>query len=400
MAGPTGNPYANNRHADVLNEEPTDDAAKLRLVEEVKNRAKGAFSQKDMPSAELLYGKAIKVLDSMPGKAEAALYSNRSMVRLNLSKVEEALEDANKCLEIDAGFVKAWHRKAQALLRLNEWDDAIAAAKKGQEIDASNKAFAEVIEKAEKDKAADAEDKAKLKRDAQDARVELHNASTARAPPVKKEKKQGEEAGEEESSMRGYKKTSDGRTTSYFHTEITEEAKKLIAEQGFGKPKKLEGKVEEAAAVEGGGSKWNQAGTYEEKGMTKWVEERLKALIPGVSFTIPAGAGGSLTATEVHDIKGDASISMSRGKRRHVMDVTFEVDFEATVGETQGKGKLVFSEVTTISDDHPEVKVEIDSGAPPAVREVIDAFVKPAGQGLQPLVLAKVDELIEEYKGK
>ena len=44
MGGPSGNPYANNRHADVLNEEPTDETAKLRLCEEVKNRAKGAAS--------------------------------------------------------------------------------------------------------------------------------------------------------------------------------------------------------------------------------------------------------------------------------------------------------------------------------------------------------------------
>lgn len=403
MAGPTGNPYAGNRHADVLNEEPTDEAAKLRLVEEVKNRAKGAFSQKDMPSAELLYGKAIKLLDSLPGKAEAPLFSNRSMVRLNLNKVEGALEDANKCLEIDPKFVKAWHRKAQALLRLNEWDEAIVAAKKGAELDAANKAFPELIEKAEKDKAADAEDKAKLKRDAQDARVELHNASTARAPPVKKEKKVGEEGaaeGDEENGMRGYKKTSDGRTTSYFHTEISDEAKKLIAEQGFGKPQKIEGQVQEVEA-KGGGSKWNQAGTYEEKGMTKWVQDRVQALLCGVSFAIPTGAGGgTITTTAVHDVKGDASIASSRGKRRHVMDLSFEVDFEAKVGDGVGKGKVAFSDVTTITDDSPEISVEIDGSSPPAVREVMDAFVKPAGQGLQPLLTAEIRKLIEEYKEK
>merc|ERR1719486_1106184 len=129
--GVTGNPYAAQHHADVMNEEPTDEAAKLRLVEEVKNRAKGAFTQKDMPSAELLYGKAISLLESMPGKEEAPLYSNRSMVRLNLNKVELALEDAVKCLKIDPAFVKAHHRKAQALIRLNEWDEAIAAAEAG-----------------------------------------------------------------------------------------------------------------------------------------------------------------------------------------------------------------------------------------------------------------------------
>eukprot|EP00931_Biecheleriopsis_adriatica_P002145 TRINITY_DN1027_c0_g1_i5.p1 TRINITY_DN1027_c0_g1~~TRINITY_DN1027_c0_g1_i5.p1 ORF type:complete len:304 (-),score=92.96 TRINITY_DN1027_c0_g1_i5:211-1122(-) len=292
MAGPTSNPYSSNRHADVLNEEPTDEAAKIRLCEEVKNRAKGAFVQKDMPSAELLYGKAIDLLATLPGKSEAALYSNRSMVRLNLNKVEGALEDAKKCLEIDPKFIKAHHRKAQALCRLGEWDDAIKAAEEGQLLEPDNKAFREVIEKANADKAKDLEDKARLKSDAQDVRVELHNASTARAPPKPKEN-----TNDEAKEFRGYKKTSDGRTTSYFHTEISDEAKKLIEAQGFGKPQKLDTPIEESDA-KGGGSKWNQAGTYEEKGMTKWLEERLKQQIVGITFQLPKD-GGLISTTAV-----------------------------------------------------------------------------------------------------
>lgn len=399
MAGPTGNPYASNRHADVLNEDPKEEGAKLRLCEEVKNRAKGAFAQKDMPSAELLYGKAISLLETIPGKAEAALYSNRAMVRLNLNKVEEALQDANKCLELDPKFVKAFYRKAQALVRLGEWDDAIAAAEEGAKLEPSNKAFQEIVEQAKKDKEKDAEDKARLKREAQDVRVELHNASTARAPP-KKENKDKVEGEEEDVSMRGYKKTSDGKTTSYFHTEISEEAKRLIEQQGFGKPKKLEGEVGEAEVKVPGASKWNQAGTYEEKGMSKWVEERLKQALTGITFELPHDAGGSISTTSVSGIKGDASISVSRGKRRHIMDVSFDVEYEGKVASTSGKGKLAFTEVTADGSDHPEVKVEIDSDTPPAVREVFEAFVKPAGQGLQPLLLAEIKKLIEEYRGK
>lgn len=396
MAGPTGNPYASNRHADVLSEEPQDEPQKLRLAEEVKNRAKGAFQQKDMPSAELLYGKAISLLDSIPGKSEATLYSNRSMVRLNMNKVEESLADANKCIELDPKFVKAYHRKAQALVRLNEFDGAIAAAQEGAKLEPDNKSFPELIEKAQKEKERDVEEKAKLKRDAQDVRVELHNASTARAPPVRKAPKEGEE---EDFSMKGYKKTADGKTTSFFHTEISEEAKKLIAEQGFGKPKKLENPTADAEASKGGGSKWNQAGTYEEKGMTQWVQDRLKEKLSGITFQIPTGTGGSLSTTDVNS-QGSATISTSRGKRRHILDFSVDVGYEAKVGDVAGKGKLAFSEITTDADEDPEVKVEVNLDTPPAVREVLDAFVKPAGQGLQPLVLAEIRKMIEEYKGK
>ena len=346
--------------------------------------------QKDMPSAELLYGKAIDLLASLPQKSEAALYSNRSMVRLNLNKTEGALEDAKKCLELDPKFVKAYHRKAQALLRLGEWDNAIEAAQAGSKLEPDNKSFQELIDKAQKDKEKDASDKAKLKQDAQDVRVELHNASTARAPPKPKGKEN------ESSEMRGYKKTADGKTTSYFHTEISEEAKQLIEAQGFGKPQKLEAAAEDSD-VKGGGSKWNQAGTYEEKGMTKWLEDRLKSGLVGVKFDLPHG--GCISTTGIADLKGDCSISVSRGKRRHLMDVSFNVEYEAKVGDSKGKGKLAFSEVSTDGDD-PEVKNETSSDVPPAIREILDAFAKPAGQGLQPLLLTEVKKMIEEYKGQ
>jgi hypothetical protein len=390
--GPTSNPYSGNRHADVLGIEPDDEAGKLTLVEEVKNRAKGAFQQKDMPSAELLYGKAITLLDTIPGKQEATLYSNRAMVRLNLNKVEESLADSNKCLALDPSFVKAHHRKAQALVRLNEWDDAIEAARVGEKLDPTNKAFAELIEKAEKDKAKDAEDKANLKRDAQDVRVELHNASTARAPPVKKEKKEGEDG--TDTGMRGYKTTSDGRTTSYFHTEISKEAKELIEKQGFGKPQKIEAPLEVKEA-KGGGSSWNQA-TYEERNMSKWISVELPKALTGVTFAVPQG--GNVVVKNVVDIKGPATVTVARGKRKHLLDLSFDVEFELKVGDDTGAGKLCYSEVTADDGDEGEVKLEVNSDTPNALRGVVDAYVKPNGAGLQPVILEALKKLIAAFK--
>lgn len=396
MAAPGANPYAGNAHADVLNDEPADDGAKLRLVEEIKNRAKGAFAQKDMRSAELLYGKAISLQEKVTeGKVEAALLSNRAMVRLNLSRVEEALSDCNRCIEIDGAFVKAYYRKAQSLQRLSRWDEAIEAAGAGAKLEPENKVFPEVIEKLNQDKAKDVEDKAKLKREAQDVRVELHNASTARAPP-KREKMEGEDM-EEDLGMRGYKKTADGKTTSYFHTEISDEAKALIAAQGFGKPQKLDQATADKEA-KGGASTWNQAGTYEEKGMKKWLEDKLRSSLIDISFAIPNGVGGAIVTKAVENISGDASISVSRGKRRHLLDASFEVVYEATVGDLKGSGKLCFSEVSTGADDEPDIKVEINSDTAPAVREVFNAFVKNAGHGLQPLVAQAVQKIVDEYK--
>jgi len=174
----------------------------------------------------------------------------------------------------------------------------------------------------------------------------------------------------------------------------------LIEQQGFGKPKKLETTAEEEDEAKGGGSKWNQAGTYEEKGMSKWVQDRMKELLQGMEFKIPTSAGGVIKALEIEDVKGDASISVSRGKRRHLLDVSATIVFNGTVGDNSGKGKLLISEITTSADEDPEVKMEVDGETPQAVREVFDAFVKPAGQGFQCLVLEKLKNLVEEYKTK
>jgi stress-induced-phosphoprotein 1 len=52
------------------------------------------------------------------GTNQVIAYSNRSAALLNLKRFGEALEDANTCMQLDPGFVKAYGRKAAALLGL------------------------------------------------------------------------------------------------------------------------------------------------------------------------------------------------------------------------------------------------------------------------------------------
>lgn len=403
--GVSENPFLGNRHADVLSENPTDPDARGRLCEEVKNRAKGAFQQKDMPSAELLYGKAIELLEGT-GKEESTLFSNRAMVRLNLSKVEGARDDANRAIKLDNNNVKAHFRKAQALVRLNDYDDAVKAAETGAALDPSNKAFPELIESAKAAKEKDAEDKKKLRSDAQDARVELHNASTARQPPKRDphapDRASDTADGGAGSGMRGYKKTADGKTTSYFHTDISDEAKELIAKQGYGKPQKIENptQVPDAAEAKGGGSAWNQAGTYEEKNMMTWMEAELKSRLKTVNFALPNGAAGGIKISDVRDVKGEATISMSRGKRRRLLDISLVAEFEAKVGELSGKGHYVLQDLTGDASEDPEVETNVDTNTPQQVREVMEAYAKPGGQGLQPLLMQEIKKLVKEYAEK
>ena len=69
--------------------------------------------------AAALYTKAIKAEPD-----NHVYYSNRSNAFLKLSKVQKALEDADKCIELAPVFVKGYHRKASALHAGERSDEA------------------------------------------------------------------------------------------------------------------------------------------------------------------------------------------------------------------------------------------------------------------------------------
>merc|ERR1719253_1524543 len=130
--GPCGMPGLGGMHNDVLMREPGDAAETARLVEELRQRAKGAFGQKDMRSCEALYSRAIKLLGD---GAEPQLYSNRALVYLNLGKCHEARDDCQHALQKDPKLIKAYYRQAQALQRLGKWGDAKQAAEQGMQVE-------------------------------------------------------------------------------------------------------------------------------------------------------------------------------------------------------------------------------------------------------------------------
>ena len=161
--------------------------------------------------------------------------------------------------------------------------------------------------------------------------------------------------------LRGYKKTSDGRTTSYFTREQSHHEKSLI---GDITPKRLESPTDasapkpitEAEASTGNSaSKWNHAGTWEEKDTTEWCRERLISRLKETK-----SEAGSLVGiiTEVQDMTGDASVAMVSGKKRYIFDFHCKVQFEVKDPDTDdvfAKGSLKLPDIC--STHHEELEV-------------------------------------------
>jgi hypothetical protein len=100
----------------------------------------GCYSQ-----ATIMYSEA---LDLQPHSA--VLYCNRAMAYLKQDLADLALKDACRSLEIDSTLdnIKAYWRKAQALLDLKRYEEAVAAAGEGLELHGRNPHLNKVRRKA------------------------------------------------------------------------------------------------------------------------------------------------------------------------------------------------------------------------------------------------------------
>jgi len=133
----------------------------------------------------------------------------------------------------------------------------------------------------------------------------------------------------EASMLRGYKKTRDGRTTSYFSRELTDEQKAMIgdiAPQRLGDssaPVPIPSPPADSAAA--AGSAWNQAGTWEEKDTTEWCTARLKSHLQSTQFT---SISHTANVKAVTGMTGDASVAVTGGKKRYIFDYHCEVEYD------------------------------------------------------------------------
>lgn len=166
-------------------------------------------------------------------------------------------------------------------------------------------------------------------------------------------------------TLRGYKKTSDGRTTSYFTREQTDREKELI---GSIAPKRLDDSSPSLSSSNLT-SAWNASGTtWEEKDTTDWCTKALEqCLLDTTSAHYSSTSSKTFISAvkKVTDVKGDASVAIAGGKKRYIYD--YHVDgIEYEISDADGgviaSGSIRLPEVhsaNTSSSNEEELEVEV-----------------------------------------
>jgi len=328
---------------------PSSEEEKQRLVDELKRRGNAAFKSGSYPEALVLYGKAIEHVPT------EALYSNRSMTHASMGMFKESLEDAENAVKINPSWAKGYFRKANAELGMNLFDLATQSLQKVLSLEPTDKAAKKILETIPNKKAeyagSAARESARRAQEAEERKEELAKDRIISRKMVELEKEPKIEPAKKvnDASMRGYKVLADGRKTTFFNRELSEEDKKILGEI---KHEKLVTPSEETTHLESGASVWNTGGTFEERQFTEWARDRLTVLLKEVCCPVSIkDADGDvdtedIKVTEVLDLEGDASIAFTRKKKRHIFDFNLSVKWSVILDGENITGIIFFPDIS------------------------------------------------------
>lgn len=239
---------------------------------------------------------------------------------------------------------------------------------------------------------------------------------------------------EDTECLKGYKTTSDGRKTSYFNRELSEQDKKLI---GDCKPKKISGsdsaisasnsprqlspspasgsisvaasptRIDAAQAPVQQASGWNTAGTWEERTSTAWAHQELTALLQNLHSVTCIPLEGTvytltLTVPAVTSIDGEVYVAFTRGKKLYLYDLKVKLNYELTIecASVNGGGGMLDASmisgtlnVSDISPDDDNFEYEVTQGIASAVTKSSKSGKSVSGFGCKPEHVKKLLQL-------
>eukprot|EP01134_Creolimax_fragrantissima_P000388 CFRG0388T1 len=119
----------------------------IKQVDTSKKAGNEAYKAGKYEEAYALYTSAIEV-DASNNFTNSRLYSNRAAVSQQQRKFKEAIEDCTKAIDLDAGFVKAYTRRAKCYLGSEQYDDAVKDLEKAASMDENNREIQQQLKNA------------------------------------------------------------------------------------------------------------------------------------------------------------------------------------------------------------------------------------------------------------
>jgi len=418
-------------HRDVLEATPETEDSRAKLVEELQSRGRAAVGAKSWMDAKLLYEKSLTIVASMEtvdANRVAILNSNLSLVQKSMGSFEDARKAAVAATEADPTYVKGWWRLGQALQNLHRMQEALEAFSKAKFLEPTNKALIKEHAKVEKQ----VEEEAKLMKeqaaleamqveDTPDTKEtntptittsvssisSKSTTSVTSAAPAKTKLEHHDEDDEKifskSDAVRGYKVVN-GKKTSYFHNELSDEAKKLIGDIA---PKKLEATPEPTSTTPeaGGVSAWNKAGTWEEKDVTKWAKTTLEEHLMQTKYVLPDSSpapGAEVIVTKVKTLDGHASCALARGKKRYIYEFMAKLEWKlhsGTNSDLECTGSLALPDIDgtiDLGEGYEIHEFAIDSVSENSLRPLIERFVQRGG--FHDSLNTSVDDWVRRFK--
>jgi tetratricopeptide (TPR) repeat protein len=439
-------------HSDVLsvivNETSTVDQ-KETLYTELQRRSKAAVQAQQWYDAVTLYTKAIEccTIDSNTTNdattttttepqyqhrlpiTKATLHANISLCMGKMSRLAEAVTNAQQSVDIDPTYMKGWYRLGQAQVMVKDYSNAITAFEKAITLDASNNVLKKELEKCKAAFDAQVKEDALMEEQNQAQAqasesstttfaVSTKNASSVLKPNAPKVAKDddiamtvtdtNDDATNNEFTksdhIRGYKIVN-GKKTSYFHNELSEDAKKLIGDIA---PKKLEATTANETAdasntEQQGTSVWNKAGTWEEKDCTLWATDTITDMLTKVTYTLPASSPAPDAVASISKVvvqpSSHASFATVRGKKRYIYELDMTIHWNFIHNELSASGTMRFPDIDgtcTLCDGYDATEytvVQIDDST---MQPVLSQFCYQ--QGLRLRIHDAIDDWVRLFK--
>lgn len=397
----------------------------------------------------MLYSKAIELESGCDNSSSTAiLFANRSMCHLNMNKAQDAVSDAEAAVSRDPSYVKGYYRLAMAKCQLGQYVEAREGLVRGLTLKPDDKELQTQLAKVDaKLSSTPAPSVAAVPRAANTVTTKS-GASTNNTTASVRGSGSGSSSGVSSSSssikgssekvvideddedlknlnVRGYKKTVDGKMTTFFNNEMDEQTKQLI---GSIAPKKLDVKGEVITTnAPATGSAWNSAGTYEEKILTSWATESLRERFTGLSSNLLAGeihatvinahpliSSALVEVTSVEEVTGDAQVTLLRGKKKHVCDYVVALKWNVLVTFFDESSPISVNGQLKILDISADREYEVDQiivsqfndspftyhSLPKNIAVLVNKFVKDSDSVLQKSIERILNAFWDDLKSK